>query len=67
MQVIHRNSYEISTPEYNKWHVIMIEMWVIMLSGPSVRLPFHTVERIFIATCLAVNLIIAGTFQVNLI
>lgn len=40
-------------------------MWIIMLAGPSSQLPFRTIERIFLTSCLLANLIFAGTFQVK--
>lgn len=36
-----------------------------MLAGPSSQLPFRTIERLFLTSCLLANLIFAGTFQVN--
>lgn len=35
-----------------------------MLAGPSSQLPYRTIERIFLTSCLLANLIFAGTFQV---
>lgn len=51
----------------NRFSNVFIEMWIIMLSGPSNRLPSVSTERIFLATCLFSNLIFAGSFQVMLI
>lgn len=49
----------------DKFGTVFIEMWVIMLSGPSLHLPKRFRERILITGCILANVIIAGSFQVN--
>lgn len=55
-----RNSLEL-----DRFTVISIEMWTIMLGGASKRLPYRSIERVFLSVCLASNIIIAGSFQVS--
>lgn len=57
-------SGEKRTAIYNKFSVITIEMWVIMLAGASNPLPYRSIERIFVGSCLLTSIIISGTFQV---
>lgn len=45
--------------------VTFIEMWIIMLGGASKRLPYRSMERVFLSVCLVSNIIIAGSFQVR--
>lgn len=42
-----------------------IDMWFIMLSKPSGKLPVRRAERLFLATCFFSNVIFIGTFQVG--
>lgn len=58
------NYNQLRNKTYNRFSFIFIEMWMIMLAGPSSQLPFRTIERIFLTSCLLANLIFAGTFQV---
>lgn len=37
---------------------------IMIISGQPVNIPFRSVERIFLLSCLIFNIIIAGTFQV---
>lgn len=53
--------------ELDRFTVISIEMWTIMLGGASKRLPNRSMERVFLSVCLVSNIIIAGSFQVWLI
>lgn len=50
--------------ELDRISVISIEMWIIMLGGASKRLPYRSMERVFMSVCLVSNIIIAGSFQV---
>lgn len=50
--------------ELDRISVISIEMWIIMLGGASKRLPYRSMERVFLSVCLVSNIIIAGSFQV---
>lgn len=47
--------------------VIFIEMWNIMSSAVSTKLPHSSSERIFMTACLLVNVIISGSFQVRFV
>lgn len=62
-QIQYGANEKISRDSY-KYIVVSIEMWLLMLGGPA-QLPYRTVERLFICTCLLANLIISGTFQVS--
>lgn len=42
----------------------VVKVWIIMLGAP-IEMPARNMERLFVATCLVLNLIIAGTFQVS--
>lgn len=54
-----------SSRGFNRLSVILIEMWIIMLGGVSKKLPFRSMERIFLGVCLVSNVIISGSFQVH--
>lgn len=43
---------------------LFTEMIMIITGGPVQHMPFRSVERIFLVSCLMFNIIIAGTFQV---
>lgn len=63
MGVLRIKSHEKYSPEYDRCSVLSVEIWLIMLSGPSPKMPFRTAERLFMSACLLANVIIAGTFQ----
>lgn len=50
----------------NKFSMVFIEMWVIMISGPMTHVPTLIKERVFLTSCLLANLVFAGSFQVSL-
>lgn len=60
----HNTKYDRKFEDSSKCRILSIEIWFIMLAGASSHMPFRTVERIFISSCLATNVIIVGTFQV---
>lgn len=42
----------------------VVKVWFILLGAP-IEMPARNMERLFVATCLVLNLIMAGTFQVS--
>lgn len=69
LQITQRNithNFSQQKPKKSKTIIeFLIEMLLIMTSYPSVMLPNKTSERFFLSSCLMVNLIITGTFQVR--
>lgn len=63
---IHINTASIKKLQtHNTFSVVSLEMWRIMLAGPTM-MPFRTLERLFMCSCLIANIIIIGTFQGSL-
>lgn len=52
--------------KYFKLNNIFTEMIMLMTGGPVRNVASRSMERIFIASCLIFNIIIAGTFQVSI-
>lgn len=61
-----KSSKNRTSRELDRFSVISIEMWIIMLGGASIRLPHRSMERLFLCVCLVSNIVIAGSFQVTI-
>lgn len=60
-----------SGPEGNGKHfgscfwLVVLEMWLILLSAPSIHMPTKSLERILMTGCLMGGCIIIGSFVVS--
>lgn len=50
--------------KYIKLNNIFTDMVMLITGGTLHNMPFRTMERIFLGSCLIFNIIVAGTFQV---
>lgn len=63
---VHKKSNRfIQIHDISDFQIAITDIWKVML-GASTSMPMRSMERFFIGACLLANLIIIGTFQVNL-
>lgn len=44
---------------------MFLGVWLVLISGPGIQLPFRTRERVVMTAILLASVVISGTFQVN--